>query len=195
MDGRGTGYKGEKYMQQVYKKLGVYEAEDALLVGKWILQQTFSKKKHLSLWGWSYGGYASIKTYLQTHLEENRNIFRYIISGAPVTDWKFYDTAYTERYMLTPNQNQNGYKDSSCLEIPSNFTKSTTKLILIHGTADDNVHSLNSFHFMRQLQLNDITFDTMIYPDESHSIIRSGSTSKQLQKSIADKLIQGIYDR
>jgi len=155
----------------------------------------FQKKKHLSLWGWSYGGYATIKTYLQTHLEENRNIFRYIISGAPVTDWKFYDTAYTERYMLTPKQNPIGYINSSCLDIPVNFTKSTSKLILIHGTADDNVHSLNSFHFMRQLQLNEITFDTMIYPDESHSIIRSGSTSKQLQKSITDKLLQGIYDR
>jgi len=97
--------------------------------------------------------------------------------------------------MLTPKQNPIGYINSSCLDIPVNFTKSTSKLILIHGTADDNVHSLNSFHFMRQLQLNEITFDTMIYPDESHSIIRSGSTSKQLQKSITDKLLQGIYDR
>jgi len=144
------------------------------------------------LWGWSYGGYASIKTYLKTHLDDNKNIFRYIISGAPVTDWKFYDTAYTERYMLTPNQNPAGYNISSCLEIPANFSKSISKLVLIHGTADDNVHSLNSFHFMRQLQLRDINFETMFYPDADHSIIRSGSTSKHLHKLIVEKLLQGV---
>jgi len=151
-DGRGTGFRGEKFMQQVYKQLGNYEVEDTLNVAKWIHKQNFSKKKHISLWGWSYGGYSAIKTYLNTRTDDTKSLFKYIIAGAPVTDWTFYDTAYTERYMLTPQQNPDGYKNSTCLDIPNDINNSTSKLILIHGTADDNVHLLNSYHFMLELQ-------------------------------------------
>jgi dipeptidyl aminopeptidase/acylaminoacyl peptidase len=196
MDGRGTGFMGEKHMHQVYKKLGVYDTEDTINVGKWIKNQNFSKKKQISLWGWSYGGYSAIKTYYETAKdEESRTLFRYIFSGAPVTDWTFYDTAYTERYMLTPSQNPIGYLNSTCLDVPSYLNESKSKFVLIHGTADDNVHILNSYHLMKELQKNDIIFDTMIYPDENHGIIRSGPTTKQLQKSILAKLMDGVNDR
>jgi len=94
--------------------------------------------------------------------------------------------------MLTPEQNPIGYKNSSCLDIPQNITQTKSKLILIHGTADDNVHSLNTFQFIKKLIKSEITFDSMFYPDETHSLIRS---SKHLLKSIVEKLSQGINER
>jgi len=90
--------------------------------------------------------------------------------------------------MLTPQQNPIGYQNSTCLDIPLDINNSTSNLILIYGTADDNVHPLNTFHFISELQKRNILFESMFYPDQNHGIIRSGETTKQLHKSILEKL-------
>lgn len=180
-DGRGTGFQGEKYMKQVYKNLGQFEAEDSIDVGRKMNAESFVNEKKSTIWGWSYGGYVTLLTSLS-----KQNVYKYGVSGAPVTDWKFYDSVYTERYMLTPLENEIGYKNSSTLKItPETKNNSKTEILLIHGTGDDNVHLLNSLQLMNVLQENNIQFQSMFYKDSNHGLIReSGKLAKHLFNNI-----------
>ena len=162
VDGRGTGYKGADYKKVTFKNLGKYEIEDQITAAKWFGNQSYIDKSRIGIFGWSFGGYMA-----SLALTKGADVFKMGIAVAPVTNWKYYDTVYTERFLLTPQENPSGYEDNS----PTNFAKLLQgKFLLIHGTADDNVHFQNSMEFSEALIQNKKQFDFMAYPDKNHGI-------------------------
>jgi dipeptidyl-peptidase-4 len=171
VDGRGTGYKGADFKKVTYKQLGKYEVEDQIDAAKVIGNYSYVDKSRIGIWGWSYGGFMSSNCILK-----GNDIFKMAIAVAPVTNWRFYDSVYTERYMQTPQENPNGYDDNS----PINFVdKLKGKYLLIHGSGDDNVHVQNTMQMMEALIQANKQFDSQIYPDKNHGI-RGGNTRIQL---------------
>uniref|UniRef100_A0A034W0Q2 Venom dipeptidyl peptidase 4 n=1 Tax=Bactrocera dorsalis TaxID=27457 RepID=A0A034W0Q2_BACDO len=168
IDGRGTGNKGKKLLYSVNNNLGDLEAQDQIFVTKYLQSlYTFIDKERVGIWGWSYGGYMTLKT-----LEyDTNNTFQCGVSVAPVTSWLYYDTIYTERYMGLPTEEDNlyGYLKSSVFRNEID-TFNVHDLLLVHGTADDNVHYQNSLLFAKKLQAANILFEEMSYTDENHSI-------------------------
>lgn len=162
LDGRGTGGRGTEFMFPVYRKLGYYETIDQLAGAQWLKKQTWVDGSKIGMTGWSYGGYETLMC-----LQADGNPFVAGVAIAPVTDWRFYDTVYAERYMLTPQQNHDGYQASA----PLNFTdKMQSNLLLMLGTADDNVHPANTFEYAAALQYDGALFDMMVFPNKNHSI-------------------------
>jgi dipeptidyl-peptidase-4 len=171
VDGRGTGFKGADFKKVTQNQLGKYEVEDQIDAAKFIGNYPFVDKSRIGIWGWSYGGFMSSNCILK-----GNDVFKMAIAVAPVTNWRFYDTVYTERYMQTPQENPSGYDTNS----PINFVdKLKGKYLLIHGSADDNVHVQNSMQMMEALIQANKQFDSQIYPDKNHGI-RGGKTSIQL---------------
>jgi len=171
VDGRGTGYKGADFKKVTYKQLGKYEVDDQIDAAKVIGNYSFVDKSRIGIWGWSYGGFMSSNCILK-----GNDIFKMAIAVAPVTNWRFYDSVYTERYMQTPQENPQGYDDNS----PINFVeKLKGKYLLIHGSGDDNVHVQNTMQMMEALIQANKQFDSQIYPDKNHGIY-GGKTRIQL---------------
>lgn len=171
VDGRGTGYKGAAFKKITYKQLGKYEVEDQIDAAKIIGNYPYVDKSRIGIWGWSYGGFMSSNCILK-----GNDVFKMAIAVAPVTNWRFYDSVYTERYMQTPQENPSGYDDNS----PINFVeKLKGKFLLIHGSGDDNVHVQNSMQMMEALIQANKQFDSQIYPDKNHGIY-GGYTRIQL---------------
>ncbi|KAL9658559.1 hypothetical protein ABK040_006098 [Willaertia magna] len=200
IDGRGTGFRGRDYMCKVYKNLGYYEVLDQISVTKQLRNLPYVDSSRIAIWGWSFGGYLSSRTitFSENITATNDLPFQLALSVAPVTDWIFYDTAYTERYMLWPNVNSIGYKASSVLTQVQNpkcpilptqqsnldVAQSQKKYVLCFGTADDNVHPLNSFNLMKMLQDRLVQFDLMVYTNKDHSI----DNRKHIYKFLSNKL-------
>jgi len=171
VDGRGTGYKGVDFKKVTYKQLGKYEVEDQIDAAKIIGNYSYVDKSRIGIWGWSYGGFMSSNCILKGNA-----VFKMAIAVAPVTNWRFYDSVYTERYMQTPQENPTGYDDNS----PINFIeKLKGKYLLIHGSGDDNVHVQNTMQMMESLIQANKQFDSQIYPDKNHGIY-GGKTRIQL---------------
>jgi dipeptidyl-peptidase-4 len=171
VDGRGTGFKGANFKKVTQNQLGKYEVEDQIDAAKVIGNYSYVDKTRIGIWGWSYGGFMSSNCILK-----GNDVFKMAIAVAPVTNWRFYDSVYTERYMQTPQENPNGYDDNS----PINFVdKLQGKFLLIHGSADDNVHVQNSMQMMEALIQANKQFDSQIYPDKNHGI-SGGKTRIQL---------------
>lgn len=171
VDGRGTGFKGADFKKITQNQLGKYEVEDQIDAAKVIGNYPFVDKSRIGIWGWSYGGFMSSNCILK-----GNDVFKMAIAVAPVTNWRFYDSVYTERYMQTPQENPSGYDDNS----PINFVdKLKGKFLLIHGSADDNVHVQNSMQMMEALIQANKQFDSQIYPDKNHGI-SGGKTRIQL---------------
>ncbi len=171
VDGRGTGYKGAAFKKCTQLQLGKYEVEDQIDAAKVIANYSYVDKTRIGIFGWSYGGFMSSNC-----LFKGADVFKMAIAVAPVTNWRFYDTIYTERYMQTPQENASGYDDNS----PINFVdKLKGNLLLIHGTADDNVHVQNSMQMIDALVQANKQFDWAIYPDKNHGIY-GGKTRIQL---------------
>ena len=171
VDGRGTGFKGAAFKKVTQNQLGKYEVEDQIDAAKVIGNYPYVDKSRIGIWGWSYGGFMSSNCILK-----GNDVFKMAIAVAPVTNWRFYDSVYTERYMQTPQENPNGYDDNS----PINFVdKLKGKFLLIHGSADDNVHVQNSMQMMEALIQANKQFDSQIYPDKNHGI-SGGKTRIQL---------------
>ncbi len=171
VDGRGTGYKGAAFKKVTYKELGKYEVEDQIDAAKTIGNYPYVDKTRIGIWGWSYGGFMSSNCILK-----GNDVFKMAIAVAPVTNWRFYDSVYTERYMQSPQENPSGYDGNS----PINFVeKLKGKFLLIHGSGDDNVHVQNSMQMMETLIQANKQFDSQIYPDKDHGI-RGGKTRIQL---------------
>ncbi|XP_050072273.1 venom dipeptidyl peptidase 4 [Anopheles maculipalpis] len=165
IDGRGTGNQGYEFLFSINNQLGTYEMEDQIAVARYLQETyTFIDPQRTGIWGSSYGGYATAMTLEKDH----EQVFRCGISVAPVTSWMFYDSIYTERYMGRPTDNGVGYEKSDI----SGFTDELKNhlFLLIHGTADDNVHYQQSMVFVRALLDHDIDFEQMTYPDEAHSL-------------------------
>lgn len=159
-DNRGTDGKGEEFRKATYLKLGQYEVEDQIALAEYLSELSYIDKNRIGIFGWSYGGYISLLC-----MTKGNHIFKTGIAVAPVTDWKFYDTVYTERYMQKPDDNKEGYRNSS----PLNFLdRLEGKFLLIHGLADDNVHFQHSAELLKSLKEENKSIDMYIYPNENH---------------------------
>ncbi len=171
VDGRGTGFKGAAFKKCTQLQLGKYEVEDQIDAAKVIGNYPFVDKTRIGIFGWSYGGFMASNC-----LFKGADVFKMAIAVAPVTNWRFYDTIYTERYMQTPQENASGYDDNSPI---NHVSKLKGNLLLIHGTADDNVHVQNSMQMIEALVQANKQFDWAIYPDKNHGIY-GGKTRIQL---------------
>jgi dipeptidyl-peptidase-4 len=171
VDGRGTGFKGAAFKKVTQKQLGKYEVEDQIDAAKVIGNYPYVDKNRIGIFGWSFGGFMSSNCIMK-----GADVFKMAIAVAPVTNWRFYDSIYTERYMQTPQENASGYDDNS----PINFvSKLQGNFLLIHGSADDNVHVQNSMQMIEALVQANKQFDWAIYPDKNHGIY-GGKTRIQL---------------
>lgn len=160
LDNRGTGGRGKAFKNIVYKNLGHFEVNDMIEGVKYLTSTGYVDSERIGIWGSSYGGYIASLSIMR-----GADYFKAAISSAPVTHWKFYDTIYTERYMQTPQLNPEGYEESS----PLNYVKNLKgKLLLVHGTADDNVHVQNAIVLMKELIKVNKQFDVMLYPEAMH---------------------------
>ncbi len=183
VDGRGTGFKGTKFKKVTYMNLGKYEIEDQIAAAKWLGMQSYIDKDRIGIFGWSFGGYMA-----SLALTKGADVFKTGIAVAPVTNWRYYDTVYTERFMRTPQENAKGYDENSPTEF-ANLLKG--KFLLIHGTADDNVHFQNSMEFSEALIQNKKQFEFMAYPDKNHGIY-GGNTRPQLYQMMTDFLLKNL---
>lgn len=161
-DNTGTGNRGEDFKKKTYLQLGKYEIEDQIAAAKWLAKQPYVDAAHIGHWGWSYGGFMS-----SLAITKGADVFSAAIAVAPVTNWRFYDNIYTERYMRTPKENASGYDDNS----PINFTdKIKGKYLIIHGTADDNVHFQNATQMVTAMVKSNVPFESAYYPNKNHGI-------------------------
>jgi dipeptidyl-peptidase-4 len=162
VDPRGTGARGEEFKKMTYLQLGKYETMDQIEAAKYLGSQKYVDKNRIGIFGWSYGGYMS-----SLCLAKGADVFKAAIAVAPVTNWKWYDTIYTERYMRTYAENKEGYDDNS----PINFVdKIKGNYLLVHGITDDNVHWQHSAEMSAALIKNNIQYDTYLYPNRNHGI-------------------------
>lgn len=171
VDNRGTEYRGAAFKKCTYGQMGKLESADQIDVAKYLGTLPYVDKSRIGIWGWSYGGYMS-----SLCLAVGADVFKMAIAVAPVTNWRFYDSIYTERYMGLPKDNAKGYDEYSPV---NNMDKMKGKLLLIHGTGDDNVHFQNSVELVNVLVDKNKQYEFYMYPDRNHSI-RGGNTSLHL---------------
>ena len=177
IDNRGTGGRGAEFKKCTYKELGKLETTDQIEGAKYLANLKYTDENRIGIWGWSYGGYMSSLCLLK-----GNKYFKSAIAVAPVTNWRFYDTIYTERYMQTPQENPNGYD----LNSPINHVDSLKgNFLLIHGSADDNVHVQNTYEMVDALIKSNKQFDLFIYPDKNHGIY-GGTTRLHLFTKITN---------
>ncbi len=163
VDGRGTGGRDRKFTEIVYRDLGHYETIDQVNAARYIASLPWADKARIGIAGWSYGGYET----LMAASAEGDNPYKAAVAIAPVTDWRYYDTVYAERFMLTPNGNKSGYQSSAPL---NKISSMNTCLLLMSGTADDNVHMSNTVEYVARLIAAKKRCDMMIFPNMNHSI-------------------------
>jgi len=183
VDNRGTGARGQEFKKMTYLELGKYETMDQISAAKYLGSQAYVDAERIGIFGWSYGGYMS-----SLCLFKGADIFKSAIAVAPVTNWKWYDTIYTERYMRTQKENESGYKDNS----PVNFTDLMKgKYLLVHGVADDNVHFQNTAEMVNALIRSNKQFDTYFYPNRNHGIF-GGTTRLHLYNKMTDFIYENL---
>ncbi len=162
LDNRGSTHRGKRFENPIYKQLGKVELEDQLKGINWLKEQSYIDADKIGVFGWSYGGYMTLMSMFKAP-----EVFKVGVSVAPVTDWKLYDTHYTERFISTPEKNTQGYEDSNVFKYISGLKG---KLLLVHGMADDNVLYSNSTALYDALQKSNKDFSIMSYPGSKHSI-------------------------
>ncbi len=162
VDGRGTGGRGRAFMDVVYKNLGHYESIDQIAAAKYAASLPFVDPSRIAIYGWSYGGYETIMAASMPDAP-----YAAAVAVAPVTDWRYYDTIYAERYMLTPQQNKEGYDRSSCM---THIKNRKCPLLIMAGTADDNVHLFNSIQYAGATEAEGMWIDMLLFPNKNHSI-------------------------
>lgn len=183
VDGRGTGYKGADFKKVTQKELGKYEVEDQIYVAKQLAKESYIDANRIGIWGWSFGGFMSSNCLFQAP-----DVFKTAVAVAPVTSWRFYDTVYTERFMTTPQENAAGYDNNSPITHAKNLKGN---FLLIHGTADDNVHVQNAMVLINELVHQNKDFDWLIYPDKNHGIY-GGKTREQLYNKIKNYILEKL---
>ncbi|KAL5290049.1 DPP10 family protein [Megaselia abdita] len=166
IDGRGSGLRGDKLLHEVYLKLGSVEIDDQIKITQALAKKLkFIDGSRIGIWGWSYGGYAAAMALAK----DSSSVFKCAASVAPVTDWAYYDSIYTERFMQTPTQNPEGYKQGRLSTLATKFQNK--KFLLVHGTLDDNVHYQQAMVLAKNLERADILFKQISYADEDHGLI------------------------
>jgi len=162
VDNTGTGFRGEEFKKKTYLQLGKFEIEDQIDAARELGKLAYVDKNRIGHWGWSYGGFMSTLA-----ITKGADVFHAAVAVAPVTSWRFYDNIYTERYMRTPQENPKGYDDNSPL---NHAEKIKGKYLLVHGTADDNVHFQNATQMVTALVKANVHFDSFYYPNKNHGI-------------------------
>jgi dipeptidyl-peptidase 4 len=187
VDNRGTGYKGRAFRCSVTGDLGAREAADQIHAAKWLAANyPFVDADRIGMWGWSYGGYLTAKV-----IEANNPIISFGVSTAPVSDWRFYDSMYTERYMKTPDTNGEGY-NRSAVRNTDGFKRLPGGFLVQHGTGDDNVHFQNAAVLVDLLmgaKVGPEKLEAAYFTDSDHSISRNGA-STYLYKQLTEKLFK-----
>ena len=183
VDGRGTGFKGAEFKKCTQKELGKYEVEDQIDAAKVFGKYTFVDKSRIGIFGWSFGGFMASNCIFQ-----GADVFKTAIAVAPVTSWRYYDSIYTERYMQTPQENASGYDNNSPI---THVNKLKGNFLLIHGSADDNVHVQNTMKMVEALVQANKQFDWAIYPDKNHGIY-GGKTRLQLYTKMTNFILEKL---
>ena len=183
VDGRGTGGRGAAFEKCTYLSIGVKEATDQAEAAKYLGTLPYIDGKRIGIWGWSYGGYNTLMS-----MSEGSGAFKAGVAIAAPTDWRFYDTVYTERFMRTPKENGDGYNASSAI---NRIGQLKGDLLLIHGSADDNVHFQNFMEYNEALVQADKQFETQIYTNRNHSIA-GGNTRNHLMNRVADFFLRKL---
>jgi dipeptidyl-peptidase-4 len=183
VDNTGTGFRGAAFKRSTYKQMGNLESRDQIAAAETIAGWSFVDKSRIGIWGWSYGGFMSSSCIMK-----GANVFKTAIAVAPVTNWRYYDNIYTERYMRTPAENASGYDDNSPVNMASMLKGN---YLIIHGTGDDNVHFQNSVMMVDALIKLGKTFDSEFYPNKSHSI-SGGKTRYQLYTKMTNFLLEKL---
>ncbi|NJK97837.1 MAG: S9 family peptidase [Bacteroidales bacterium] len=183
VDNRGTNNRGEAFRKATYMHLGKLETQDQISAARYLSEQSFVDKNRIGIFGWSYGGYMT-----SLCMTKGNGLFKTGIAVAPVTNWRFYDNIYTERFMRTPQENPSGYDDNS----PGNYASSLKgKFLIIHGSGDDNVHVQNTMDFTEKLIQANKQFEMMIYPDKNHGIY-GGNTRVQLYTKMTEFILNNL---
>ncbi len=183
VDNRGTGARGETFKKMTYKELGKYETEDMISTAKYLSSLPYIDGNRIGIYGWSYGGFMSTSA-----ITIGSDYFNTAVAVAPVTSWRFYDNIYTERFMQKPQDNPVGYDNNSPI---NHVEKLKGNYLLIHGSADDNVHYQNTMELIEALVQADKQFDLMIYPNKNHGIY-GGNTRKHVFDKITTFLIENL---
>ena len=183
VDGRGTAARGEAFRKITYLKMGHYETIDQIEAAKYLQSLSYVDPTRIGIFGWSYGAYMSSLCILK-----GNDVFKAAIAVAPVTNWKWYDTIYTERYMRTDKENPDGFHDNSPIYFADRLKG---KYLLIHGAADDNVHFQNSIEMSKALIAANKQFDTYYYPNKNHGIY-GGLTSLHLYSKMTDFIYKNL---
>ncbi|WP_435578912.1 S9 family peptidase [Gilvibacter sp.] len=183
VDGRGTGLKGRDFKKVTQLELGKYEVQDQIGAAQQLAQLPYIDGDRIGIWGWSYGGFMSANCLFQ-----GADTFSMAIAVAPVGSWRFYDTIYTERYMSTPQENPGGYDNNSPI---SHVDKLKGDFLLVHGTADDNVHVQNSTRLVEALVQANKQFDWAMYPDKNHGIY-GGNTRLHLYTKMTNFILDNL---
>ena len=175
VDGRGTGGRGSEFEKCTYLNLGNLESKDQVETALYVGSLPYVDKDRIGIWGWSYGGFNTLMS-----MSEGRGVFRAGVAIAPPTNWKYYDSVYTERYMRTPKENPDGYATNPIERAP----KLHGALLICHGTADDNVHPQNAYEYSEALVQADKDFRELFYTNRNHSIF-GGNTRNHLLRQVA----------
>lgn len=182
VDGRGTGGRGADFEKCTYLKIGEFESRDQVETALWLGKQDYVDSARIGIWGWSFGGFNTLMS-----MSEGRQVFKAGVAVAPPTNWKYYDTVYTERYMRTPNENPDGY----AINPINRAGKLHGKLLICHGVADDNVHPQNTFEYSEALVQADKDFKENLYTNRNHSIY-GGNTRNHLLRQIAQWFFENL---
>lgn len=183
VDGRGTNARGDAFRKCVYKNMGRFEAMDQISTANFLKTLPYVDENRVGIWGWSFGGYLSALSAFKSD-----KTFKIAISVAPVTNWRYYDNIYTERFLQTPQENPDGYDQNS----PITFAKDlNTKYLLIHGTADDNVHFQNAMDLVTALNLAGKQYDQFFYPNKNHFIM-GGNTRTHLYTKLTNYILENL---
>ena len=174
VDNRGTGSRGQNFKKLTYLQLGKYETMDQIEAAKYFAAQPYVDPARIGIWGWSYGGYMSALC-----ITKGADVFKMAIAVAPVTNWRYYDNIYTERFMRKPRENASGYDDNSPI---NHVDKLKGKFLIIHGTSDDNVHVQNSMDLINALIKANKQFDMFLYPNRNHSIYGDNTRAHLYEK-------------
>lgn len=183
VDGRGTGFKGEAFKKSTYLQLGKYEIEDQIFVAKELGKRPYVDASRIGIWGWSFGGYMA-----SLGISKGADVFKTAVAVAPVTNWRYYDNIYTERFMRTPLENGRNYDDNSPI---NHVEKIKGNYLIIHGTADDNVHFQNTVEMVDAMQKKGVKYDSEFYPNKNHGI-GGGKTRLHLYDKMTRFILENL---
>ena len=183
VDGRGTATRGDAFKKSIYKQLGKLETIDQIHAANYLKSLSYVDGSRIGIWGWSFGGYLSSLALMQ-----GNDVFKMAIAVAPVTTWRYYDNIYTERFLLTPQENPTGYDENSPI---THVEKLNGNYLLVHGTADDNVHFQNAIDLVTALNKAEKQYEQWFYPNKDHGIY-GGNTRYHLYVKMTEFVLRGL---